>query len=1190
MKAVDDVSPPNLACKEFLQGLETAVPLPSGLENGMEIFKQMLAYSSSFEGLGRCMLWMFANFSRLEAERNVAVAVQLMVLGKARASVAMHRGQAPGSLRPLIPLPLGDLQGMLDIARVTELQDFCNPHFAAIEDGQVWTALTVLGLNGAAGHGRVGLGRQPTASQRDALLTISSSVQRVLPKGFKFERTAASVEKELASRYLSYSGEEVPKMQVLRLRQALAALPPKGHGGCVDARDFVTPGTRWFLEHPEESLLVEPTPGVKLQAKVHVPPNEAVEFFSTLVDHGICNWVLDEEVLRVGTQPVLSGMFAVGKGSFMESGDEVQRVIMNLIPCNAAFRHCQGGTKELPSISQYLSLVLAQDERLAFFQSDMTSAFYLFRLPVAWQSMMAFNVCFSGEQIGRPAGQIFRPACAVIPMGWASAVAIMQEIAERLTTIARLPRSHRVRRTAPLPVWLTETCEKSVAEGKAWFHVYLDNYCGMQRLRGAERPELAEQMHAGLEAAWKDSKVLSSEKKRVSGESTATELGAYIHGTVGTMGPSSERLLKLLQTTLLVISKRRLKKKWIQVVAGRWTHCMSFRRPFMVFLDATWQYISGKATSEILEAKVRSEVVGCCCACLVCHANLRAGVSQVTTASDASSTGGAVGKSTTLTPEGNQFAAADMAGLSQGRPIPVLVLSLFNGIGCAFRCYDLCGVCPQVSIAYDLSKEANRVTSRRWPQVQIEQDVRSITPEVVQSWRYLHPSVEEIHIWGGFPCTDLCSAKYGRQNLAGSQSSLFYELVRIIKLVKRTYGFSFKVIYAAENVASMDEEAEQQITAELGVRPWRMDPADVAPIHRPRYCWTNAEFSPMDGVSVAEKDRWLEITMEHDYPALSQWLEDGAEWPGFWEGAILPTCMKSIRRVRPPPRPAGLDRVSYEGQLRWAADEFRFPPYHYAERFLIWVGQRWRLISSSERELLHGLGYNHTELCWNANQIKQNPKGYEDARKSLVGDSFSCFSFAYVCAMMCAKWINIPSYEMLWNRMGLSPGFCPPLHVQAPLQRCLCYGHTDKTLDVAALHSALLRRVNHTGSDIRVSTGAIINPKAYPRQSACSSWWKWSKVFACRWARSDHINSLELRSIVHSLEWRIRHLNETQLRVVHLTDSYVAMAIISKGRTSANLLKPLLARLAVLLLAWDLQLLVGHVESTDNPTDHASRL
>ena len=69
-------------------------------------------------------------------------------------------------------------------------------------------------------------------------------------------------------------------------------------------------------------------------------------------------------------------------------------------------------------------------------------------------------------------------------------------------------------------------------------------------------------------------------------------------------------------------------------------------------------------------------------------------------------------------------------------------------------------------------------------------------------------------------------------------------MVRIIKEVRQVYGFGFPVKYAAENVASMDASAEAEITRALGVKPLRLDPAGVVPIHRPRLCWTNPSTYP----------------------------------------------------------------------------------------------------------------------------------------------------------------------------------------------------------------------------------------------------------------------------------------------------------------------------------------------------------
>ena len=53
--------------------------------------------------------------------------------------------------------------------------------------------------------------------------------------------------------------------------------------------------------------------------------------------------------------------------------------------------------------------------------------------------------------------------------------------------------------------------------------------------------------------------------------------------------------------------------------------------------------------------------------------------------------------------------------------IPVLLISLFNGIGGAFRCYDILGVEPLGRIAVELDAAANRVTQRRWPGVELGQ-------------------------------------------------------------------------------------------------------------------------------------------------------------------------------------------------------------------------------------------------------------------------------------------------------------------------------------------------------------------------------------------------------------------------------------------------------------------------------------
>ena len=702
--------------------------------------------------------------------------------------------------------------------------------------GDAWLICCVGAVNGMAGCGRAILPGTGTAMQRRALEQLLKCTKKVLGSDCVLSRTPEEADKELSSRFLTYTGEEVPKMQVLSIGQAEPALPPATHGGSIKAVDFVSPGTRRFLENPEESLLGEvPLDRKILQSKVHIQEGDKLGLAKLLVARKVCCWVEAEEVLKIGNCRVLNGLFGVGKGRFLPDGREIQRVIMNLIPSNSVLEQARGSMSGLPSITQYLSLVLDLDEEVRLFQSDMSSAFYLFALPPQWSRFLCFNLRFDGADIGMTPGQYFYLGCGVIPMGWSSAVSIMQEIADRLTVIGRLPDDHKVRRDYPLPPWLVDTLRESKSRGSSWFHVYLDNFCSMEKI-GDGTPQDSGWLHSLIEKSWESSGVLSSSGKRVVSAGSAVELGAEVNGIEGTLGPTSERLLKLIQSTLSVIRKCKLNRKWIQVIAGRWVHILAFRRPGMVVFDVLWKFISKKAKGAKAENLVRGELFHCCLIALVLRSDLRAEVSEITTASDASEGGGAVGFSKELTEEGASFANTDRKIHGLVPRIPVLVLSLFNGMGCVFRCYDLVGVTPEAAISFEINPSANRVTSRRWPNVIIEKDVRSIDEAMVRRWRYLYPLIEAVHLWAGFPCVDLSSVKFGRKNLEGSESSLFFEVIRVLKLLRKVFGIGFDIRYFAENVASMDVTAEQQISQVFGRKPFRVDSADVVPIHRPRFC------------------------------------------------------------------------------------------------------------------------------------------------------------------------------------------------------------------------------------------------------------------------------------------------------------------------------------------------------------------
>ena len=82
------------------------------------------------------------------------------------------------------------------------------------------------------------------------------------------------------------------------------------------------------------------------------------------------------------------------------------------------------------------------------------------------------------------------------------------------------------------------------------------------------------------------------------------------------------------------------------------------------------------------------------------------------------------------------------------------------------------------------------------------------------------------------PCTDLSIAKQNRQGLEGERSKLFWEYVRILKLMKPKW-------FILENVFSMKKQDRDIITKELGVEPIMINASLVSAQNRKRLFWTN---------------------------------------------------------------------------------------------------------------------------------------------------------------------------------------------------------------------------------------------------------------------------------------------------------------------------------------------------------------
>ena len=1149
--------------------------------------KQVLAVCTTLERTGCALAWTMLHVADLEGKLKNSMLFLMLASSGAR-----HRAERR---RSALPIRVGDLAGLIQKLGRLSLPEVVKEEFAEENAGGCWTYLACCACNALCGQRGLLLGGGWTSAERRAHDTVHSMAKRLLGHGGDSSVVDTSgIEKDIRLTKVNYAGEEMGTCHKLTLRQIGPALPPTEHGGSVELLNFVSPSTRQFLENPE--LCILPDQGQKLpklQGRIHIEKGELPAVTKALTDCGVCSWIPLDQVLRYRDQYVLNGLFGVPKSTTIDSGEPILRVIMNLVPSNSIMLQLQGSVKNLPSITSWMSTVTDEGEQVKIWQSDMSNAFYLFSLPIQWRRCLAFNIVEAGEHIGLEVNKKYALCCCVLPMGWLSSVAVMQEISESLLLRGSLPSDSQITRQKGLPLWMVGLLREAKRDRRAWWHVYLDNYAGGQLVDIEEHTTEGDKLHDLAEQAWKEAHIISSDKKRKRGVDAAEELGALVCGKTNTVGASPSRLLKVIHATLWILARPHLTKKHVQIVAGRWVHILQFRRPGMSFLESTWEYIGSKRFSSTLVLKVRRELWDCICAAPLLHTNLAAEISRVVTASDASQTGGAVGIARNLTAEGQNFVEAELRQQTNQNQIPVLVVSLFHGIGGSFRCYDILGVSPVGMVYFEINELANRIVSRRWPQAVQYGDVRLCDAALIRNWLLTYTGIEEIHLWAGFPCTDLTSVKAFREGLQGEQSKLFYEVPRILRLLKQQAGERIKVKYVGENVASMGKPECDEISNTLGVWPYHLNCADAVPMNRPRLCWCSEWLEGcLQGLEFHDEEHWTALKAFATYPEIDQWLEKGAHWPGGEQGEILPTALRAIIRTRPPPRPAGISRCDQDTLERWAAECYKFPPYHYQSRFIVWKGEKWRLTDSSERELLLGYGFGHTEVCMSASNIKQSQAKYENQRLSLLGDSFSIFSFVIPAAALCARFLPELSYQHLASRMGMAPGYNAPWRTKAPLSRHLLYGDLGLApINVSCqdLNRLLLTKVNHTGSDVRITTGQILNPKAFPRQSVESSWWQWEHLFKFRWQTSEHINLLELRAIQQAVVHSIGRLGLTNARIFHVSDSYVCLSIVSKGRSGSRFMNRVLKVLNAHLLAHGVVLVMGHVESTKNPTDHASR-
>lgn len=1025
-----------------------------------------------------------------------------------------------------------------------------------------------------------------------------------------------SWENRIKDARISYHGEVVMKAEELEYERVLPSLPPIGFGGVVDILDLCEEPVLRLLKDPRLCVLPEEElPQVIPRPLVRVKSGEWKKLARSLYERGIL--VPKSEIISLRGEPVKNGLFGVEKsGKNLEDGRPAQRLIMDLRGSNAIMRIIEGDIKTLSGASAFTSVVLEDNKVISLSGDDLVSSFYLFRLPPAWHPYLAFEKEVSWRDLGVEREGSTYLASAVLPMGFCSSVGIMQHIHRRLALWqpsegGGLPRQLEVRKDRPWP-HLGDACP-------VWA-LYLDDTTLLRKIEAEVMSSIQgkpQREQERMRLAYQFWGIPFNAKKAIEESEKGERLGAFLDGKRGRVGVTVQRLLDNMSLGLWLFQQKKVTRKSLQVFIGKEVHTLQFRRPLFSVYDQVWKLISGPEEKPELDEKVIAEMVTALSLFPMRFTDWRAQLDPYVMASDASERGGGFVMARRLSERGLQaLRDAQEEEVRSG----ILVIDMFSGIGGLLRSLERQGIKWEHHVVIESDKNCRRCIRRTWPGGSEYTDIVKVSKKNVAAEMRKVDGLKLVIAGGGSPCQGLSLLSSERDHFRDERSGLFFAVADLLDDIKDLCKeLEVKFVGLLDDVV-MDEEDRNDISYRLGWMPNFAESGDISTARRPRLYWLNRDVPQMPWMTVEREDVITRLTLSGPVEPDELWLPEGYTWNNPDRRRRFPTFTRPIRRRRPPPSPAGLKGCPKVAQERWERDNYRFPPYVYRDENLLQDGEgNWQKVPAESRELLMGFKRHHT-LKLDRVLFKDTPwHESEDVRQSALGNSFHTTTVAVLLGAVLESMGFLKSSlspEQLVGQLVVedfeenypevsdvaksdAESLAPPslqanedddmLNQVEALQAEVDEVEKHQNMMAQLVH-IFLRRVEHRGSDIRVDTGDLFRADAYPRCAIDPLKWEWRHCRAFRWARSEHINLLELGAALHAIQWRSRRAAYCDFRTMLLIDNQAILAVIAKGRSSSKKVNNLLRRLAALCCALNLYLLVCWVDTVDNPADEASRL
>ena len=427
-------------------------------------------------------------------------------------------------------------------------------------------------------------------------------------------------------------------MQDLVAEKVVMAWPKPGKAAVVKLVDCLPHWLREAIESPDDFWVPwDAMPDHSRKSKVRADDHQWWLICRAAHERGLMSYVDDEELPKDrGGHYICGGAGGVKKIKNI-NGKEVaaQRFISIFCPQNEVMQLLPGAQDTLPYIGQLAGILAEKDEYLVLDLEDLESAFNLFEMPRAWWPIFNYGKKVALTAFGGKDKRMVRPVLKVVPMGWSSAVTLVQAAVRHLVfeRAAIDPRGD-ITRLNPLPA------------SKQYSLIYLDNFDQITKLTAAEmevaRGEPSPD-HAKFIKACDELGLPRNLGKQVLASFVGCLQGGELLGHEGILRMPRNKTREFISLSLALLSQ----KGWLEFPLRHWAgkggFLSTFRRPLYSIMQEVFHSIEaakGKQGGIRPSEVVMDEVFSLMSLSICAELNLRAPISSEISCTDASPTGG----------------------------------------------------------------------------------------------------------------------------------------------------------------------------------------------------------------------------------------------------------------------------------------------------------------------------------------------------------------------------------------------------------------------------------------------------------------------------------------------------------------------------------------------------------------------